>query len=566
MIEPPAAFASSNPNEPEPATRKPIAIFVCHGMGQQVHFETIEGVVNALLREQGRQEAMGKGKTPPLKRLFERPPRAHAAAQAELVELGGSTVMRARVTLNAAGESREVHVYEGYWAPLPEGKINVWQVLAFLFSAALLGIWNCLRSGGFVRFMFRKREVFGGLHLAGLALLASLAYFMVALLVGPVLLVNAVTFSGLISLLFPKGGVSGIRSSVLGAGTWYIARIEMFLFWIGVATVILPKLYSLLRRHILLWRIVANWLIRPAALLVTGWSLVGLFFGSFAALENLARYAIHYQSGTGAAGVGIAQHMAFEPWPQFLYVWLSLLVHALARWTHIPYSALRISIVWVMALVFGYFVQWFLVEFVGDVAIYTSSYKLSVFDEVRDKIRTAALSAARPIYAATRGGQNARSLLYDDVLVLGHSLGSVIAYDTLNTLICEDQLSPNPAGVAGRTRLLLTFGSPLDKIAFIFRTHSSKTHEFRENAAEQLQPLIQDYADRPEHWINIWSAMDIISGRLRFFDDRDRTRGGTKRVQNVVDKEVWVPFAAHTEYWQDTLFVRTLYAAIFEIR
>jgi hypothetical protein len=47
----PSAQASS------PGAQKPVAIFVCHGMGQQVHFETIEGVVNALLREEGSDAA-----------------------------------------------------------------------------------------------------------------------------------------------------------------------------------------------------------------------------------------------------------------------------------------------------------------------------------------------------------------------------------------------------------------------------------------------------------------------------------------------------------------------------
>jgi hypothetical protein len=145
---------------------------------------------------------------------------------------------------------------------------------------------------------------------------------------------------------------------------------------------------------------------------------------------------------------------------------------------------------------------------------------------------------------------------------VGHSLGSLIAYDALNSLLCEDQLGLTPIQVDKRTSLFLTFGSPMDKTAFIFRTHSSKTQNFREEAAEQLQPLIQDYKCRPYQWINLWSPMDIISGRLKYYDDTDQREGGDKRVSNQWDRQAWVIFAAHTEYWNNSLFSKTLRDAI----
>ncbi|MGA2214415.1 MAG: hypothetical protein ABSH31_14160, partial [Bryobacteraceae bacterium] len=48
--------------------------------------------------------------------------------------------------------------------------------------------------------------------------------------------------------------------------------------------------------------------------------------------------------------------------------------------------------------------------------------------------------------------------------------------------------------VVGRTRALITFGSPLDKTAFLFRTQSNHPRdEMREELAASVQPLILSY-------------------------------------------------------------------------
>src|SRR6266481_7880914 len=72
----------------------------------------------------------------------------HEAAKPEEVEKRTSTSVRAgdqwlqRVELNlkSGAEQLEAHVYEGYWAPLTEGKITLRQVLAFLTGAASNGM------------------------------------------------------------------------------------------------------------------------------------------------------------------------------------------------------------------------------------------------------------------------------------------------------------------------------------------------------------------------------------------------------------------------------------------
>lgn len=564
--------------------RKPVAVFVCHGMGQQVHYETIEAVVNALLREQGCEEKQRlktaprpdetKEKKQPSKleqmaqRLTARPPRAQVTSRAEFVQLCGHGVMRGELTLGLDEASRDVHIYEGYWAPLTEGKIGVWQVFGFLLDAARLGIWNCLRNGGFVRFMFEKKEIFTGLHLGGLALLASLTYVILLLLVGPVLLANAFTLASGLALLFGKTGGAGISHPwishpIITVGTWYVARIEVFLLVLGVAVVILPKFYSWLQRKMLILRMV-GWLIRSLSFALAIGSLLSAGVVAWFGLTSFARYAVQRVTGTGQGALSPTIPFPGVTELHFFHGLLQPALRAVAEWVGVPYVYLRLAIIWGLALAFGYFVRWFLIEFAGDVAIYTSGYKVSVFDQVRSAIRQTVLDAAAPIYAARAGNAADAPWLYDHIIVVGHSLGSVIAYDTLNTLIADDLACSKGLDVVGRTRYLLTFGSPLDKTAFVFSTHSTKTHDFREKAAEEIQPLILDYADRPQQWVNIWSPMDIISGRLRYYDDKDENEGGGRRVENMWDKEAWVLFAAHTEYWQNDLFAREVYNAVLE--
>jgi pimeloyl-ACP methyl ester carboxylesterase len=158
------------------------------------------------------------------------------------------------------------------------------------------------------------------------------------------------------------------------------------------------------------------------------------------------------------------------------------------------------------------------VEYVGDVAIYVSSFKVSRFEETRTKIQETVFSIVRQIYSS----RTASADTYDRVVLVGHSLGSVIAYDALNAAISWDLAEQDDKmGVVRRTHRLITFGSPLDKTAFLFRTQVSGPRFLREALAAQKQPLILSYPDfRPKRafrWVNIYSRADIISGRLAYY-------------------------------------------------
>ncbi|MEA2568236.1 MAG: hypothetical protein QOI24_237 [Acidobacteriota bacterium] len=87
-----------------------------------------------------------------------------------------------------------------------------------------------------------------------------------------------------------------------------------------------------------------------------------------------------------------------------------------------------------------------------------------------------------------------------------------------------------------------------DVVSFLFRT-----------GITSVQPMLANSAVRPR-WINIHSHHDIISGGLQYFDSALTPRHA--RVQNIIDPDARVPFAAHVEYWENPLLWKTLLAVL----
>jgi hypothetical protein len=242
---------------------------------------------------------------------------------------------------------------------------------------------------------------------------------------------------------------------------------------------------------------------------------------------------------------------------------------AIPRWQY----ALAI-VAWLALIGAAYFVRNFIIEYVGSVAAYLSPYKDSKFEKLRGEIQKVGLDAARLIYY---GGLDpvARYWVpdYRNIVIVGHSLGSVIAYDTLNAIFNIETTSNPPSATNAavkRTKALITFGSPLDKSAFIFRDQfkrNSKNGMLREQAACAIQPLITNYSFRFDEnsrppgpmWINLWSPMDIISGSLGYYDALDVAATDPRHVANEIDWGAWIPLAAHIQYWNTRKFHRKVY-------
>ena len=192
-----------------------------------------------------------------------------------------------------------------------------------------------------------------------------------------------------------------------------------------------------------------------------------------------------------------------------------------------------------------------MVEYVGDVAAYVSPYKSSKFDELRKRIQKVGWDVGKVIYG----------LDYARIVMVGHSLGSVLAYDTLNALMnLENSGTGSIQPVLARTPALITFGSPLDKTAFVFRIQ--REDWIREQMAAAMQPLIVDYAEyRPPSftWVNLWSPWDVISGALDYYDRPDVPGTDPRHVQNQKDPDANVPLLAHLQYWKNPTLRKLLY-------
>jgi len=200
---------------------------------------------------------------------------------------------------------------------------------------------------------------------------------------------------------------------------------------------------------------------------------------------------------------------------------------------------------------------------VGDVAVYVQMDKKQRDNAVRQSIIAEASTAISALAQDDR---------YDRVIVAGHSLGSVIAYDALGRLNKSGRLLQ---GEASKIRLV-TFGSPLDKIYFFFRKHDESLglnrqgadrpilrsqiirhqHSLRRKDDASLDDLAQQLplvdrtssalADLP--WINVYNQYDPVSGHLDAYD--------AGNIDLDIDETNAV--SAHLAYWQDKRFYQAV--------
>jgi hypothetical protein len=242
--------------------------------------------------------------------------------------------------------------------------------------------------------------------------------------------------------------------------------------------------------------------------------------------------------------------------------------------------------VWPFLGVLSAMVRKLLVQYVGDVTVYVASTKIDKYDEVRKAIKSLAKQSALAVYSLKATAQQnghtveVEDFEYEKVAVVGHSLGSVISYDTLNRLLADDFLADKTHEIDDRTSVFLTFGSPLDKTAFFFSVMGRDTLHVREELASVVQPLIRDPKVRNKiPWVNVYSPSDIICGKLDFYDfPKNLQNEMTKEsrdsvsklptvniVENVLDNEAVVPLVAHVEYWQNEMVWNQLVAKLMGV-
>src|SRR2546425_59680 len=214
-----------------------------------------------------------------------------------------------------------------------------------------------------------------------------------------------------------------------------------------------------------------------------------------------------------------------------------------------------------------------LVGYLGDIAVYVTADAKAASYTARTAILDQSTTALARLLCDDRRG-------FDQVIVAGHSLGSVIAYDTINELLsrgwaARDQLGRGVEPLVqrddlARLRGLVTFGSPLDKIYYLFREHVesdqavraqilSFLHSYRRGRSGREygsfkftyppdpkpgaqpkrgeEPLAFPQLDHRFKWLNVWSPMDPVSGPLHFYEVRSEERRVGKECRSR-----WSPY------------------------
>lgn len=583
-FEPPTRAAGAIVDR-KAVAREKRAIWIVHGMGQQIPFETVDSLTRGLL------DAIQPQVVEPRLRT---------------VKIGNEVLQRVELDIdgkaadhNGQFKHYELHLYESYWAPKTEGVAKLTDVVTFLWDGGLRGILNFMK--GFRRAMFGGMAEFSVTYRTPFWLCLSLLILVALTVINGVVWAAAAARTGLTVLNSLTGNwetLSALASCMIAVafsfGTvLFISDMSKpqslngaqrvllgVICWVSAAITVVEILMTALLMAAITY---LDWNNNAASGTAnSSGGPIGTIQASveriFASIPNapLQGFATMVILGAGVL-VGLAmiarailQSSEKPLCGHWALLFLSLVSFALnlvaiggyiyiwrgygARGT-LPenWSFLQSSLwVWPFLIFFSAKVREVMVQYVGDVAIYVRANKLDRFDEVRSKIKAAARSVASAVFTAYEQGSAA--FLYDHVAVVGHSLGSVIAYDTLNRLMLDDWLSGNALQVAERTKTIVTFGSPLNKTAFLFTIEGKDSLHIRERLACTVQPLIISYPKfRKLKWINVYSRNDIVSGKLEFYDlpGFQNPPVPDVAVQNVIDKDAAVPIVAHVAYWKN---------------
>ena len=574
------------------------AVWIVHGMGQQLPFETLDALASGVLSVCN----LVPGHNPRVTAVKFAP--SSPSEKEQVVERVELDIEIPHENPQEPSRTFQLHLYEAYWAPLTEGAAKLSDVISFFFTAAIRGFANVFKP--FQRAMFpdqNPHDLDAGIQRfyipprSAAELVLTLGILLSLIAINSVIVAASAAKAQLPGFTLMSFDQHWPQLTAMATGMSAIALtfgIVLFLGemckpaqlprwkrllisaigWIGFSLTAFTILAaSALMSSITRFAFVQNFLDPMPFASIQAVSTLFLLAASFVVIIALLSRAAKRSSGVQLRGDPFLVNLflaAFLLHVALIPALIFVSYHPLPQPTQLPqYVPFFIPWlekilsnplwVWPALITLAKFVRELLVQYPGDVAIYVDSNKLDRFDKIRKEIKQVALNSVTGIYTALNSDKT--DFEYSKIAIVGHSLGSVVAYDTLNQLLNLDDLAGNPVGVETRTCLLETFGSPLDKIAFFFTIQGKETFHIREQLAAVVQPLIQSYTKfRNFDWVNVYSRNDIVSGELKFYDVPNIT--GVRRVINLVDKDAVVPLVAHTDYWKNTLVWQELLSRI----
>lgn len=598
---PPASPAASQPapavatDQTPPAPRRHIGILVIHGMGDENPYGPLDAFARGLYSHYGgpvhpaytmKTEWKERGSDPAHHQ------KSWTQAQIRFEPAAASDPALPRLT-----------VAEYYWSPATKGKMKDLAVLTWLIRTALEP-FRYLSENLQVMEEAGETTTAGKKTRKGLFILWR-EFFRLAC-VYPLLLGSFLAVAGFLGYAEPL--LRNFQAIVASPRTMVIGLL------LAIRLLILLALAGYFWNY-------RSWMRyrepRDEAARTFDYWLFGLAIGLAASLFLLPIFAAHawrspHLPAPHLSGLGWLSHrlhgwfparssawQSIVSWPprlRYAWDWLLAYMGQLLFLTS-PYSLLKFEIP-VAELAIAALIRWFLINFLGDVAIYTNLNQRAGNFAVRAQILEECGHALTSLYMDVReeaidaiapGGRNAtpderrrsaEQLTADDfqIVIAAHSLGSVIAWDTVNDLFNRARIQAKAAGaleppgqpadppalnVCRHMRGLLTFGSPLNKTYYFFRDQSAarqlirvqlvdQLHSFRLRAPTGALDHVQVFPveQSPELlgltrafcWLNVWAEMDIFSGKLFFYDLPEDCQ---------LRRNYKIPVFAHLSYWAD---------------
>lgn len=490
-------MAHPAPNVGSPAARRlrsnQTALLVIHGIGEQNPYETLDNFARGMFWFLGDE--------------------CHLDARLQPKEIAHKDWTQVYMRIGVGPFVKDqpegyVDVYEYYWAPFTEDKLSVVETLKWLIRTDLTPLRYL---GDNLQEMMDSQSA---------RTLRQALYFFLREIRRIVLLYLPVV-AGLLYLLTwlsrtpSLKGVLRPLTFVLSGDPWWarpaalacyaVALLMVFFCLQTLASLAKRKGQSIERRAELLW----------SALAIV---FAGLFFwfgGKVSAWKG---------------GPIVAIWLAFVD----LVIWF---VETVLAWMGMSFTAARSATTReylpLVAAIAGLALSYVLTKYVADVAIYVTADAKSKNYAARSAILDGSTKALSEILVNPD---------YDRVILAGHSLGSVIAYDTINEMIGRVSGMPGPGPdhpeppvtqeQLGKLRGLVTFGSPLDKIYYFFRQHVKEDQAIRAQILSLLHsfrkvPSGRDYGKYKFRygplklegliWLNAWSPLDPVSAYLYFY-------------------------------------------------
>ncbi|MDP9069221.1 MAG: hypothetical protein M3N53_12865 [Actinomycetota bacterium] len=144
----------------------------------------------------------------------------------------------------------------------------------------------------------------------------------------------------------------------------------------------------------------------------------------------------------------------------------------------------------------------FLAESLGDVQIYSERDENKEHYTAREAILA---EADKTFHLLARRG-------YSSIVVVGHSLGSVIA------LTAFDRLRWRIPSLISRIEVFVTLGTALEKVRYFLERRKEVDEDASQRLIEPTQKLAEQIA-----WLNLWYANDVVANPITTFNPPEQS-------------------------------------------